>query len=118
MTDQSTRTLSLSFAAMSSAVKSPPRGSVTLLPRPVLRSCRLSMVNNLVQGGPAGTQMRTRGLQDTQAASCVFTGRPIKRKSVDLSKPETTVALLKANAVVGVKGVFKLLSSTTTTTSS
>jgi hypothetical protein len=31
----------------------------------------------------------------------------IKRKSVDLSKPETTLALLKANAVVGVKGVFQ-----------
>jgi hypothetical protein len=31
----------------------------------------------------------------------------IKRKSLDLEKPETTLALLKANAVVGVKGVFK-----------
>jgi hypothetical protein len=30
----------------------------------------------------------------------------IKRASVDLDKPETTLALLKANAVVGVKGVF------------
>jgi hypothetical protein len=31
----------------------------------------------------------------------------IKRKSLDLEKPETTLALLKANAVVGVTGVFK-----------
>src|SRR5215217_390142 len=30
----------------------------------------------------------------------------IKRSSADLDKPETTLALLKANAVVGVKGVF------------
>jgi hypothetical protein len=31
----------------------------------------------------------------------------VKRMSADLDKPETTVALLKADAVVGVKGVFK-----------
>jgi hypothetical protein len=31
----------------------------------------------------------------------------VKRASLDLDKPETTVALLKANAVVGVTGVFK-----------
>ncbi|MCA1559956.1 MAG: hypothetical protein LC753_01000 [Acidobacteria bacterium] len=31
----------------------------------------------------------------------------IKRASLDLEKPETTLALLKANAVVGVTGVFK-----------
>jgi hypothetical protein len=31
----------------------------------------------------------------------------IKRASVDLDKPETTLALLKANAVVGLTGVFK-----------
>ena len=31
----------------------------------------------------------------------------IKKASLDLDKPETTLALLKANAVVGVTGVFK-----------
>jgi len=30
----------------------------------------------------------------------------VRRMSVDLDKPETTLALLKANAVVGVKGIF------------
>src|SRR5688500_14049770 len=30
----------------------------------------------------------------------------IKRASLDLEKPETTLALLKANAVVGIEGVF------------
>ena len=31
----------------------------------------------------------------------------VKRASLDLDKPETTLALLKANAVVGVTGIFK-----------
>src|ERR671925_348262 len=31
----------------------------------------------------------------------------VKRASLDLDKPETTLALLKANAVVGLTGIFK-----------